>query len=604
MKKIIIIFTASLFIIGCSAKVNKEENRASVVKTNKEEPRITDKNNAIRSYIDGLINSVKGNSADAILDYQDALQFDTKSGIYYSMAKEYLRINKITNAIQSINKAIEYDSTNIDYYLLAGQLYSLGRKNDYAIESFEKVVELDSSNYKALFALGELYSVNKPRKALEIYEKVLSLIGPEWSVLINIAELNERMGDIEKTITTVEELLKLNPSNIELQKLLIEAYIKTKQYEKALSLTNETLQSFPDDIILIEYKANSYVKLNNWQEGFTWYKTLIEREDLSYDNKLRIVSGFLDESDKDSSLLNYSESLLLIVDKDSSTWQTKVYLAELYVKLKRPDDAIKYFGESCRMAEWNDQLWIRYGGYLFDTKHYKETVEEMKIAHKNFPDNFLVNLLLAYAYSQQQDHKNADIYFAVCHRLQKDDVSVLNGFAFTKYSLGEIDTALVLLKKALAIDSENAQIYGMFGMIYSKQEMFAQSDSAYEKAVTLAPEDPLLLNNYAYSLSERGLQLERCLEMAKIAVTKEPENSSYLDTIGWIYFMLSDFTKAKEYVKKSLKIEPDNATVVDHLGDIYYKLGDKVKAKDSWNEAYKLDPTVKNLKQKIEKGEL
>ncbi len=604
MKKIIISVFVSLFVFGCSAKVTKEERQANEVKSKKDEVRLIDKNNAIRSYIDGLIQSVKGNSADAILDFQDALQFDGKSGIYYSIAKEYLRINKISNAIQNINKAIELDSTNLDYYLLAGQLYTISRKTDYAVEAFEKVIQLDSLNYKALFALGELYSPNKPRKALEIYEKVLDIIGPEWSVLINIAELNERMGNVEKTITTVEELLKLNPSNIELQKLLIEAYIKTKQYDKALEYTNEALQSFPDDINLIEYKANSCVKLNMWKEGYEWYKSLIKREDLQYDNKLRIITGFMDESQRDTSLLKYAEDLLLEVEKDSSTWQTKVYLAELYVTQKRDTLAIKYFGEACRMAEWNDQLWIRYGSYLFDSRKYIETVNEMLSALKYFPENYLINLLLAYGYSQQQDHKNAVNYFKKCHELRNDDVSVLNGLAFTKYSLNEIDSALVYLEKALVLDANNAQIYGMFGMIYSKQEDFAKSDSAYERAVTLDPEDALLLNNYAYSLSERGLQLERCLEMASKAVTKDSANSSYLDTIGWIYFKLNDYKKAKDYVKKSLEIEPDNATVIDHLGDIYYKLGDKKKAKEYWNEAYKIDKEIKNLKQKIDKGEL
>jgi tetratricopeptide (TPR) repeat protein len=604
MKKIYILIISSIFVFGCSAKVIKEENKAFEVKQQTEEVSTVEKNNAINSYIDGLIQSVKGNSAEAILNFQDALQYDAKAGIYYSIAKEYLRLNKISNAIQNINKAIELDSSNVEYLLLAGQLYSISRKTDYAIEAFEKVVKLDSLNYKALFALGELYSVNKPNKAVKVYEKVLEIIGPEWNVLVNLAELNERMGNVEKTISTVEELLKLNPSNIELQKLLIEAYIKTKQYDKSLLLVNEALQSFPEDINLIEYKANSLVKLNNWQDGYEYYKLLIKNDGLDFDNKLQIVSGFMDEGERDSSKLKYAEDLLLELEKDSSNWQTKVYLAEIYVTQKNEELAVKYFGEACRLAEWNDRLWIRYGGYLFDSKRYKETVDEMLLAIKNFPENFLLNLLLAYGYSQQKDHKNAVIYFKKCHEIKPDDVSVINGLAFTEYSLNNIDSSLIYLEKALTIDPNNAQIYSMLGMIYSKQENFAKSDSAYERAITLDPEDALSLNNYAYSLAERGLMLERCLEMATKAVTKDSLNSSYLDTIGWIYFKLNDYNKAKDYIQKSLEIEPDNATVIDHLGDVYFKLGNKTKAKEYWKEAYKLDKEIKNLKQKIDKGGL
>lgn len=604
MKKIIISILISFIFIGCAAKVEKAERKAIKVTNNTKEENSIKKNNAIKQYIDGLIKSVKGNSAAAILDFQDALENDPKAAIYYSIAKEYYKLNKISNAIQNINKALEIDTTNTDYYLFAGQLYSLSGNYDYAIETYETAVRLDSTNYKALFALGELYSANKPQKALKAYEKVLDLIGPEWSVLVSIAELNERLGNVEKTITTVNELLKLNPSNLDLRKLLIEAYIKNKQYDKALELTEDALQSFPEDNNLIEYKANCLVKMDNWKDGYEWYKKLLSSKDVEFDNKMRIITGFLDESQRDSTLIDYAEQLLISLEKDSVSWQTKVYLAEIYVSKNNINLAIKFFSEACNLAQWNDQLWIRYGSFLFDNKKYKEAIDEMGKAVRLFPTNYLINLLLAYSYSQLQDHSNASDYFEKCLNLRENDVTVLNGLAFTKYSNGEVDTALVLLNRALKIDPNNAQVYGMIGMIYSKKEMYSESDSAYEKAVSLDPEDPLLLNNYAYSLSERGLQLQRCLEMAKKAIEKVPDNSSYLDTIGWVYYMLNDYEKAKEFVQKSLDIEPDNATVLDHLGDIYYKLGNKIKAKEYWEKAYSLDKTIKNLEQKINKGEL
>jgi len=67
------------------------------------------------------------------------------------------------------------------------------------------------------------------------------------------------------------------------------------------------------------------------------------------------------------------------------------------------------------------------------------------------------------------------------------------------------------------------------------------SDSLYEEALRINPEFSLALNNYAYSLSERGLQLERALGMARKALEVAPDNPSYLDTIGWIYFRLGRY---------------------------------------------------------------
>ena len=40
----------------------------------------------------------------------------------------------------------------------------------------------------------------------------------------------------------------------------------------------------------------------------------------------------------------------------------------------------------------------------------------------------------------------------------------------------------------------------------------------YEEALKLDPENHLVLNNFAYSLAERDIQLERALEMSRKAV--------------------------------------------------------------------------------------
>jgi tetratricopeptide (TPR) repeat protein len=111
----------------------------------------------------------------------------------------------------------------------------------------------------------------------------------------------------------------------------------------------------------------------------------------------------------------------------------------------------------------------------------------------------------------------------------------------------------------------------------------------------------LISNNYAYSLSERGFKLERALELAKFAVKAEPENSSYLDTIGWVHFKLGNYTEAIEFIKKAIEEDKSNATLFDHLADVYAKMSNKEKAVEYYEKALSLDPTIDNVKEKIEK---
>jgi len=158
------------------------------------------------------------------------------------------------------------------------------------------------------------------------------------------------------------------------------------------------------------------------------------------------------------------------------------------------------------------------------------------------------------------------------------------------------------LKRALRVDPNNIEVLGMMGLIYDGKKMYNKSDSLYSKAVSLDSTNILLLNNFAYSLAERGIQLKKALKMVKTAVEKEPKNSSYLDTIGWVYYKLGKYDDAVKYINKAIEHDSDNATLLEHLGDVYFKMNKKDKAKEVWKNAYELDTTKVDIKLKIEKG--
>jgi Tfp pilus assembly protein PilF len=131
---------------------------------------------------------------------------------------------------------------------------------------------------------------------------------------------------------------------------------------------------------------------------------------------------------------------------------------------------------------------------------------------------------------------------------------------------------------------------------------FQQSDSMYEAGLRLDPKSALLLNNYGYSLAERGLQLLRALDMSKQAITAEPDNAAYLDTYGWIFYRLGQYNDAAVYIEKSIATGKASAVVHEHLGDVYIKLGQKDRALELWKKALELDPKNEAVKEKILHG--
>src|SRR5690606_930619 len=127
------------------------------------------------------------------------------------------------------------------------------------------------------------------------------------------------------------------------------------------------------------------------------------------------------------------------------------------------------------------------------------------------------------------------------------------------------------------------------------------SDSLYRRAIEADPDHALSLNNYAYSLAERNEQLDEALEMAQRAVELEPENPSYLDTLGWIYFQLSDYEQAQEWIGKAIDSGSASAAVHEHMGDVLQKLGETEQARSYYESARELGGDGDRLQEKIER---
>ena len=104
MTKLFIVIIAGVFIAGCSS--SKEVTTAKKTIPPQGENKTKIKDEALIHFINGSVLETKGEYAEAILEFQDALRLDPAAGVYYALAKNYLVINKIPLALQNGEKAI------------------------------------------------------------------------------------------------------------------------------------------------------------------------------------------------------------------------------------------------------------------------------------------------------------------------------------------------------------------------------------------------------------------------------------------------------------------------------------------------------------------
>ena len=101
--------------------------------------------------------------------------------------------------------------------------------------------------------------------------------------------------------------------------------------------------------------------------------------------------------------------------------------------------------------------------------------------------------------------------------------------------------------------------------------------------------------------ADHNMNLDEAETMIRRALEKEPNNASYLDSLGWVEFRKGRFDQALDHLLRAAKAtEHDDPVVFEHVGDIYLKLNRLPEALAAWQKALALDPKNKKLADKIQ----
>jgi tetratricopeptide (TPR) repeat protein len=114
---------------------------------------------------------------------------------------------------------------------------------------------------------------------------------------------------------------------------------------------------------------------------------------------------------------------------------------------------------------------------------------------------------------------------------------------------------------------------------------WAAARPALEKAVSLAPSEPLALNYLGYAMAERGGNIAASTKLLERASALKPDDLSILDSLGWAYYLGGSPQRALPLIERAAAGQPTNAEIGEHLGDIYWAIGRRYEARYAWRAA-------------------
>ncbi len=148
-------------------------------------------------------------------------------------------------------------------------------------------------------------------------------------------------------------------------------------------------------------------------------------------------------------------------------------------------------------------------------------------------------------------------------------------------------------------------LYFLRGSAYDQLKDWDKTEKDMLAALKLFPNQPTVLNYLGYSWVDRGINLDKAIEMIRQAVALRPFDGFFVDSLGWAHYRLEQYEEAVNFLERAVELRPEDPTITDHLGDAYWRAGRKNEATFQWQRVKTMQPDedlLKSVDDKIANG--
>jgi tetratricopeptide (TPR) repeat protein len=287
------------------------------------------------------------------------------------------------------------------------------------------------------------------------------------------------------------------------------------------------------------------------------------------------------------------------------------HLGFAYQELGQTDKALATFEEARTLAPDDPAAASYLAEANITAKRYAAALEVTRAALGDNPDDQRLIRLHAQALRQTG---NADEGVSLLESALQKHAEDPNAYIALAQMYGEVDRgsqAIKLLQDAQARFPNDNSILFELGATFDRQKQFQPAEAAFKQLLERDPQNAAALNYLGYMLAERGERLDESVGYVKKALEIEPDNGSFLDSLGWAYYKAEKLDLAEGNLRRAADQLKTNSVIQDHYGDVLLKLGRYEDAIAAFTRALSgdgdsidradIDKKIRAAKQKLKK---
>ena len=173
--------------------------------------------------------------------------------------------------------------------------------------------------------------------------------------------------------------------------------------------------------------------------------------------------------------------------------------------------------------------------YLLARK-YEQAADLARAARQRRPTELRLAQLEARALSKAGRKDRAVVVMRDAVAEHADDVQAHLTLAEMLQDAARADEADVVLDQAAERFPSDISVPFQRGALLEQRKDYPRAETAFRQALARDPLHAPSLNYLGYMLAERGDRLDEAVSLVERALAIDPDNGSYLDSLGWALF--------------------------------------------------------------------
>lgn len=540
---------------------------------------------ADRLFLDAVCSQLRGDDSTALRLLDSCRTVNPNAAeAFYRLAQQYTDMGNDSLATQYMERAARLQPANDTYQESVAATYIQQRDYDSAIKAYENLYSHHRERTDVLDILARLYGAKKDyTRMLSTIERIEKIDGESDELTFMKMNVYEMRHDTKNAYRMLKALNDAHPNEPNYKVMLGNWLMNHSRCDEAFKCFQGALADDPQNAFALNSMYDYYRAGGDNASADELREKILFSSQTESKTKVTMLQQAIKESEQNGGdsvvVLNLFDRTMAASPKDADISNMKA----MYMKLKgMPVDSVNAaFEHTLTFEPDNNLARIKLIQDKWEKKKWDEVIALSTAGTQYNPDDMTFYYFLGLAYFQKDDDDHA--------------------LDALKRGADEIDDH--------ADPDMASDFYGAMGDILFKKHQQEEAFVAYDKSLKWKEDNIVVLNNYAYYLSELRRDLKRAEQMSFKTVQAEPTNATYLDTYAWILFLQKRYDEARAYIDRALQNDTDtvngpSAVVIGHAGDIYCMCGDTDRAVELWQRALKAGGDKAMLTRKIKTKKL